>query len=76
MKIKTAKGVELKCDSVTSIPSPMRLYLHLIDIGVEAAAEIFEDRTQLPVEGYPLFTELQNISPEGPTRVKVSLKGE
>ena len=76
MKIKTAKGIELKCDSVTSIPSPMRLYLHLIDIGVEAAVEIFGDRTQLPIEGYPLFTVLQNVSPEGPTRVKVSLKGE
>ena len=76
MKIKTAKGIELECDSVTSIPSPMRLYLHLLDIGAEAAAEIFGDRTQLPIEGYPLYTVLQNVSPEGPTRAKVSLKGE
>lgn len=76
MKVTTAKGIELECEAITSLISPQRLYLHLINIGAETAVEIFGDSAQLPLEGYPLFTALQGVTPEGPTRVKVSLKGE
>ena len=76
MKIKTAKGIELECDSITSIPSPSRLYLHLVDIDMATANSIFSDSEQLPIEGYPSYTVLKSIISEGSARVRVSLKGE
>lgn len=74
MKVKTAKGKEFNCDSVTFIPSPPRLYLHLVNVGLEEVTTTFYENGQLPVEGYPIFQNVQSISSEGAARVKVSLK--
>lgn len=74
MTIKTAKGNEFDCDSVTFIPSPPRLYFHLVNVSLGEVMTTFYEKGQLPVEGYPMFTNVQCIVAEGAARVKVSLK--
>ena len=74
MKVITAKGNEFECDSITFIPSPMRLYLHIVGASMADVAPVFYEEGQLPIEGYPLFNHVQAISSEGAARVKVSLK--
>ena len=76
MIVKTAKGVELECDSITSIPSPARLYLHIVNMDMATANSIFSGSEQLPIEGYPSYTEVKSIISEGSARVRVSLKGD
>ena len=76
MQVKTSAGIPLECESITSIPSPPRLYLHLINSSIEDANRIFIEGNQLPLQGYPAFTEVQSISQEGSARVKVSLRIE
>lgn len=75
MKVITAKGNEFECESITFIPSPPRLYLHLINTSVSDATVLYEEG-QLPIEGYPAFNAVQSISTEGTARTKVSLKIE
>ena len=74
MQITTSTGTILECESITSIPSPPRLYLHLTGISTEDATSIFDTPGNLPVNGYPAYTEVQSVSQEGAARVKVSLK--
>ena len=76
MQVKTSVGNILECESITSIPSPPRLYLHLINTSIETANKIFVEENQLPLQEYPAFTEVQSISQEGSARVKVSLRIE
>lgn len=73
MKIITATGKEYECEAITGIPEPPRLYLHLIDVDLEEIESTFQDG--LPIEGYPAYTKVQAVSPEGESRVKVSLRG-
>ena len=73
MKITTAKGTEFECEALSVIPSPQRLYLHLVNTSVEEATRVFN--SELPIEGYPFFTAVQAISSEGAASVKVSLRG-
>ena len=75
MELKTSKGMTLECEAITSIPSPPRLYLHLVNISLEDAKAIFAG-DNLPIQGYPTYTVVQSISLEGAARVKVSLKIE
>ena len=72
MIIKTSKGTELECEAITSIQTPQRLYLHLVNIGIERATQIMNE--ELPIQNYPLFTILQSIASEGSSNVKVSLR--
>ena len=74
MIIKTSKGTEFECEAITSIPSPPRMYLHLIRTSVEEVTNVLSK--ELPIEGYPFFNTVQAISPEGAAAVKVSLRGE
>ena len=76
MIIKTAKGKEFECDSVTYIPSPQRLYFHLINTSIADVSVTLDDKDQLPFENYNAFNAVQSISPEGTGRVKVSLRIE
>ena len=76
MKIKTALNKEFDCEAITMNPSPPRLYLHLVNTGMEEVNTIFGNNKHLPIEGYPAFNAVQSISPEGVTSVKVSLKME
>lgn len=76
MQVKTSAGNTLECESITSIPSPPRLYLHLINTSIETVNKIFVEENQLPLQEYPAFTEVQSISQEGSARVKVSLRIE
>lgn len=73
MKVITSKGTEFECELITSIPSPQRLYLHLVNTSVEEVTRVFNE--ELPIDGYPFFTAVQAISLEGGMAVKVSLKG-
>ena len=74
MKVITAKGVEFECDSVTFIPTPARLYLHLVNVSAGDVAKVFYENGQLPIEGYPAFNNVQCVVSEGAARVKVSLR--
>ena len=73
MKVVTAKGKEFDCDSITFIPSPPRLYLHLMNVSLSDAM-VFYENGQLPIDGYPIFQNVQSVAVEGTARVKVSLK--
>lgn len=74
MTIKTSKGTEFDCEAITSIASPARLYLHLINTSVEDVSRVIPN--ELPIDGYPFFNAVQAISTEGGSAVKVSLRGE
>ena len=76
MKVITAKGNEFECESITFIPSPPRVYLHIVGKGTDEVARVFYEEGQLPINGYPAFTAVQSVSSEGTARVKVSLKIE
>lgn len=73
MKVVTAKGEEFECEAITSIQTPPRLYLHLINTSIEAVSNAMEGG--LPIEGFPFYRTVQAISSEGGSAVKVSLKG-
>ena len=73
MIVKTSKGTEFECESITMLPVPARLYLHLVNTSVEYAEKVFSD--EVPIEGYPFFNAVQAISSEGGSAVKVSLRG-
>lgn len=73
MTVRTAKGKEFECDSITLIPSPPRLYLHIVNVSMEDATVFYEDG-QLPIDGYPIFNKVQCVVSEGAARLKVSLK--
>ena len=75
MKVITAKGVEFDCESITFVPTPPRLYLHLVNASMREAS-VFYEKGQLPIEGYPAFNTVQSVSSEGAARIKVSLKVE
>ena len=74
MIVRTALGKEFECDSVTFIPTPARLYLHLVGVSAEDVMAVFNEGGHLPIEGYPVFRNVQSISSEGAARVKVSLR--
>ena len=74
MIIKTSKGTEFECEAITSIQTPPRLYLHLINTSVEDVQAIIPN--ELPIVGYSYYTAVQAVSSEGGSAVKVSLRGE
>lgn len=79
--IKTAAGKEFKCDSLSSIPEPFRVYVRVTDATVVQVAEAFsdpEETKRLEYGGLTLTgcTKLLAIIPEG-TTIRVNLtKGE
>lgn len=74
MRITTAKGTEFECSAITSIPSPKRLYLHIVNTTIETVRSVFLDPEELPIKNYPAFDTVQSISSEGYRAIKVSLK--
>ena len=79
--IKTATGKEFKCDSLSSIPEPFRVYVRVTDATVAQVASVFSDPEEtrlLEYGGITLTgcTKLLAIIPEG-TTIRVNLtKGE
>lgn len=62
VKITTAKGKQLEADKVTTVKNPPLLFANIVNTPVADVAKIFTNPKELPIEGYPDFTEFQSLS--------------
>ena len=62
MTIKTSQNKTFNCDLAVTSPNPPRLYLHIVDADIADVAKVFTDKTELPIEGYPSYTEFDSMN--------------
>lgn len=60
--IITATGKQLESDKVTTVKNPPLLFANIVNKSVANVAKIFTNPKELPIEGYPDFTEFVSLS--------------
>lgn len=60
--IITATGKHLDSDKVTTVKNPPLLFANIVNKPVSEVAMIFTNPEELPIEGYPDFTEFVSLS--------------
>ena len=71
--ITTATGKKLESDYAVSIPNPQRAFIRILGHTRKEIEEIFEDPSELPIEGFPEFHTMADVIDEN-TAIKIILK--
>lgn len=71
--IRTATGKELESDYAVSIPNPQIAFIRILGHTRKEIEEMFEDDSELPIEGFPEFHTVTDVIDEN-TAVKIILK--